>query len=326
MKAMTDHSAIHYFNREVSCAYLGEQYTVRDNGAVLKHSQANKRPRPTDNFWTFGKPNDKTGYMEIASVRIHRIIANAFHGEPPSKGHVVDHIDTNKKNNRPEHLRWVTRLENVLLNPITVRRIEFACGCSVEEFLAHPSKYRDRFPDPNYKWMCTVSTQEAHSSLDRMLAWAKSDKDPSGGSLGAWIFNRTAFKTQQVELIKAKTVNAVQKNWNTPSEFPCCPQIYGKDPIKKYAENLRPGSVFCKIAFYSSVVSKHATSEDYQNIHVISISDSPKPWAIAKITYENDVFVPTSIGTYFKQDGADKYYCLAQGLEWTGGETFDDLT
>src|SRR6478609_2491960 len=141
---MTKDKAIHDFNREFDCNYEEEKYSVRDNGAVLKHSLRGKKPRPTDNQWTFGKPNVKTGYMEIVSVRVHRIVATAFHGEPPSNGHVVDHIDTNKRNNRPENLRWVTRLENVLLNPITARKIEIICG-SVEAFLADPSKFRDKF-------------------------------------------------------------------------------------------------------------------------------------------------------------------------------------
>jgi hypothetical protein len=117
-----------------------------------------------------GKLNSKSGYLEIASVRIHRIVATAFHGEPPTKEHVVDHIDTNKQNNRPENLRWVTRLENILLNPITARRIEIVCG-SVEAFLADPSKFRDKFKDPNYDWMCTVTSEEAQLSLERMQSW-----------------------------------------------------------------------------------------------------------------------------------------------------------
>ncbi|MDZ7633215.1 MAG: HNH endonuclease signature motif containing protein [Bacteroidales bacterium] len=108
-------------------------YSVPDNGAVLRHTLNDRRTRQTDNKWTFGKQNNRTGYLEIASVRIHRIVATAFHGEPPTKEHVVDHIDTNKQNNRPENLRWVTRLENVLLNPISAKRIAYVCG-SVEEF------------------------------------------------------------------------------------------------------------------------------------------------------------------------------------------------
>jgi hypothetical protein len=95
MLALTEHKA------EIICIYKGERYSVRNNGAVLRFPLEGKRSRPTDNSWTFGKLNTKTGYLEIASVRIHRIVATAFHGEPPTKEHVVDHIDTNKQNNRP---------------------------------------------------------------------------------------------------------------------------------------------------------------------------------------------------------------------------------
>lgn len=116
------------FKLQNECIYKDEKYSVRDNGAVLRYPPDKKRRRSIDNNWTFGKLNIKTGYLEIASVRIHRIVATAFLGEAPTKEHVVDHIDTNKQNNRPENLRWVTRLENILLNPITARRIELVCG------------------------------------------------------------------------------------------------------------------------------------------------------------------------------------------------------
>src|SRR5687767_10125430 len=120
---MTENKSDHNFSRQVECTYKEERHLVRDNGAVLRHPRVGKRARKYDNQWTLGKPNDN-GYMVIASLSIHRIVANAFHGVPPTKGHVVDHIDTNKQNNRPENLRWVTRLENLLLNPITAKRIE----------------------------------------------------------------------------------------------------------------------------------------------------------------------------------------------------------
>jgi hypothetical protein len=224
------------FKQEFVCVYKDERYSVRDNGAVLRYPLDGKKPRPTDNKWTFGKLNSKTGYLEIASVRIHRIIATAFHGEPPSKEHVVDHIDTNKQNNRPDNLRWVTRLENILLNPITARRIELVCG-SVEAFLADPSKFRDKFQEPNYEWMCTVNIQEAQASKERLLAWAKSDQSLQGGTLGEWIYNRNLPKVQVEEvpeLTNSLTQNAKQKNWKTPTEFPCCPKEIGRNPIISY--------------------------------------------------------------------------------------------
>ncbi len=194
------------FKHVVECIYKDEHYSVRDNGAVLRHARKGKSLRKYDNKWTFGKQNSKTGYMEIASVRIHRIVATAFHGEPPTKEHVVDHIDTNKRNNRPENLRWVTRLENVLLNPITVKRIESTCDCRIEEFLADPSKFRDKFPEPNYKWMTTVSKEEAQASLEKLTNWAKTDKPLSGGTLGEWIFKRGKVHNDQRIDVIFKTV------------------------------------------------------------------------------------------------------------------------
>lgn len=319
------------FTREVDCTYKEERYIVRDNGAILRRPAVGKRMRSIDNKWTFGKPNLKNGYMEIACVPIHRIVAVAFLGLKPTNNHVVDHIDTNKRNNRPENLRWVTRLENILLNPITAKRIANACG-SVEAFLADPSKFRDNFLEPNYEWMCTVSIQEAQTSLERMLAWAESDKQPSGGSLGEWIFNRGISQMQPVEpvqersdVIMAKTINAAQRDWRTPSEFPCCPQEYSEEPITTYSVKLKEGAIFCQNELYSSLVFKSALSEDRQSLFVITENkDGIKRWALAKITYENGLFMHTSLHNFFTQEGAEKQYCLAQGLEWTGGDSIDD--
>jgi hypothetical protein len=116
---MKDLTPDHDFSREVDCTFKGERYSVRDNGVLMRYPRIDGRPRPTDNHWTFGKLNSKNGYMFIASIRIHQIVATAFHGVPPTKEYIVDHIDTNKQNNRQENLRWLTRLENILLNPIT---------------------------------------------------------------------------------------------------------------------------------------------------------------------------------------------------------------
>jgi len=182
---------INDFIQEIKCDYKGENYSVRDNGAVLRHPKDGDKPRVTDNKWTFGKPSNKTGYMEIASVRVHRIVASAFHGEAPTSQHVVDHIDTNRRNNRPDNLRWITKLENILLNPITVKKIELSCG-SIEEFLKDPSKLRQGSVDSKYEWMRMVSKEEAATSLRHMQEWAASDKVPTGaGSLGEWIFGRS---------------------------------------------------------------------------------------------------------------------------------------
>ncbi|HQU96500.1 MAG TPA: HNH endonuclease signature motif containing protein [Saprospiraceae bacterium] len=323
---------VNQFEKECNCIYKDEQYSVRDNGAVLRHSlDTNKRKRPIDNKWTFGKLNIRTGYLEIASVRIHRIVASAFHREPPSREFVVDHIDTNRQNNRPENLRWVTRLENILLNPITARRIELVCG-SVEAFLENPSKFRDKFPDPNYEWMCAVSCQEAQASKERLLNWAQSDKPIQGKTLGEWIYNRSLPKVQieeELEMLNSLTPNAVQKarTWKTPSEFPCCPKEKSDYPIDSYFANLYVGYVFSRNQYTSSVIESFAISQDSSTLWIIGKSeerDPVKPYSLSEITYHNDVFVHNSLGTFFQKDGAEKQFTLVQGLEWTGGDSIDD--
>lgn len=47
----------------------------------------------------------------IRSYRISRLVAQAFIPNPGNKP-FVDHIDTNRRNNRAENLRWCTQSEN----------------------------------------------------------------------------------------------------------------------------------------------------------------------------------------------------------------------
>ena len=107
---------IDIFEREMEVEYRGERYRVRDNGSAHRLPQKRQKTRPLDDQWTFGRQGLSTGYMYLSGVPVHRIVCVAFHGEPPTDRHVVYHIDTNRAKNRPENLRWVTRLVNVLLN------------------------------------------------------------------------------------------------------------------------------------------------------------------------------------------------------------------
>lgn len=64
---------------------------------------------------------NSSGYPYIIGGYIHRIIAELFIPNPENKP-CVDHIDTNKFNNRVDNLRWVTHKENSN-NPLTRRHI-----------------------------------------------------------------------------------------------------------------------------------------------------------------------------------------------------------
>ncbi|MDW3649475.1 MAG: HNH endonuclease signature motif containing protein [Bacteroidia bacterium] len=195
------------FKEQKDCTYKSELYSVRDNGAIYRHSRDNKPVRKLDNHWTFGKPT-KQGYMRFASEVVHRIVACAFLGYPPTTQHIVDHKDTNRQNNRPENLRWLTKMENILKNPITVKKIEFYCG-SIDAFLKDPS-ILSKFitEDPNFNWMRTVSAREAQNSWERLRKWSETENDNSSsirGSLGEWIFK--PFKKSEKERIEYELGN-----------------------------------------------------------------------------------------------------------------------
>ena len=188
---------INDFEQEKTCTYKDEVYSVRDNGAIMRHIREGKPKRKNDNLWTFGKPNLISGYLEFAGERVHRIVACAFLGDPPTDQHVVDHIDTNRQNNRPENLRWLTKLENVLLNEITRKKIEYICG-SIEAFLQNPSLLRGHeSEDPNFSWMRTVTKKEAENTLrnwKNLMERPKIDRGNSG-QIDEWIFGNNTLST-----------------------------------------------------------------------------------------------------------------------------------
>lgn len=311
------------------CIYKDEHYSARDNGAVMRHPREGKSIRKDDNVWTFGKPNDKTGYMEIAGQRVHRIVAFAFLGEPPTIQHVVDHIDTNRRNNRPDNLRWLTRLENALNNPITRARIENLCG-SIEAFLADPSILRghERL-DSNFNWMRAVSPEEARASLERLTDWAKEHPKPQGGSLGEWVFQerkpsdipyaQTQYRRPDpIEVepnavpqeTKSLTPNVIQLDWKNPAEFPCCPQQITDKPLETYMANMKEGKVFSKNDYGESTILKYGL-EDSNNLWVMCrVHIGWKTHAMTRITFKDGIFYHENMGIYDIGDEPEKVFEL----------------
>jgi hypothetical protein len=60
------------------------------------------------------------GYVRVCLYRdkkvqrhsVHRLVACAFHGDPPTPSHQAAHNDGNRLNNRASNVRWVTAKEN----------------------------------------------------------------------------------------------------------------------------------------------------------------------------------------------------------------------
>lgn len=51
------------------------------------------------------------GYYSV-QLPLHRVVAHAFHGAPPTRKHVCHHKDGNPRNNSAANLQWLTQGEN----------------------------------------------------------------------------------------------------------------------------------------------------------------------------------------------------------------------
>lgn len=282
--------SINNFKKVVSITYQGEEYSVRDNGAVCRMRRPNRRKRPLDGVWTIGKQCATHGYMRMAGLVVHKMIATAFHGEQPSSAHIVDHIDTNRRNNRVENLRWLTRLENLTSNPKTLRRIEQKWG-SIEGMLQDPNRAEKVEPLSKRSWMPQKAEEIVHEVTDT----------------------------------ESFTPIAMQRNWKTPSAFPSCPDKITDQPLKNYLDQLQGGSIFSHNRFGETLVEIAVLSADGSFLSVVTkIIDGVKSWGLAKITHEKGRYVHAAHGTFFTLIGAEKRHSEMLGKFWEGADSIDD--
>ena len=86
----------------------GYHYKCSTSGRI----SVNGRLCPTSNTNGYKQVGIKHNLRRGSRHFVHRIICEAFHGKPKNNNMIVRHLDGNKKNNKPENLRWRTQNEN----------------------------------------------------------------------------------------------------------------------------------------------------------------------------------------------------------------------
>ena len=351
------------FKEEKTCFYKGEQYSVRDNGAVCRLSRCNAKKRILDDKWTFGKEGNN-GYLYIAGVQAHRIVATAFHGIPAKSEMVVDHMDTNKQNNRPENLRWVTREENILNNPNTVKKIEYMTGRKIDEVIKDPEILHAASASmKKTNWMRPVSKEEADNLKARQQYWISNDKNYSNGSMGEWVFSSYQRKKEEVlrnilrdtkntakhvytptsipdaisdvsddqaedeEYFCASLTDNALQNWRIPTKFLCCPSLSEEQSLNEYFKHLEVDKIFDENKYGTSRITDFDFTTDRKSIIVaLHLKDLPiAAWRLLKITFEKGKFYHQDMESFMEENGVRKYFALATGKEWTGGDVLEDF-
>lgn len=354
---METKALLEVFDRVTQCEYKDRQYLVRDNGAICRLPKEGCRLSKMDNVWSFGTKNPD-GYMIFTgNIRVHQVVCTAFHGPEPQPHMVVDHIDTNRCNNRPENLRWLTRLENALNNDATRKKIIFLCG-SFEAFIENPAILRTKALPPDVSWMKTVTKDEAAACKKHIDEWAKRDSKPlgSGKGLGNWVFsdeemaearkwnggqllpdykpwaqqkaeieemNRRIWEEEHA-LKDSLTPGAKQLDWKTPTEFPQIPQEITDTPLQDYLVRLPKGAIYTRNRWGESPVYDAAMAEDGTHLAVVTEISGATNYALSEVYFQDEFFVHKSIRTFFTEEGAQKYFAESLGREWTGGDDLED--
>lgn len=86
----------------------------------IRSRKGNRKSRILSTTLRGGGPHGAQKYLAVitslggkcASQSVHRLVAMAFHGEPPYPGAHVCHADGDPKNNTPGNLRWGTAKDN----------------------------------------------------------------------------------------------------------------------------------------------------------------------------------------------------------------------
>jgi hypothetical protein len=106
------------FNAEWRAIPGWPEYSVSEDGNVCRVMRGpGARPGHVLKPWL----NRQTQYLFVGlwrdnrgrGIPVHRLVALAFLGQPPSEDHVVAHCDGSRDNNQPWNLRWATQKENV---------------------------------------------------------------------------------------------------------------------------------------------------------------------------------------------------------------------
>ena len=65
-------------------------------------------------------------------------------------------------------------------------------------------------------------------------------------------------------------------------------------------------------------------AEDGRHLAVVTTIPGVTHFALSEVTFENGFFIHKSIRTFFTEEGAQKYFTVSRGLEWTDGDVMED--
>ena len=164
--------------------------------------------------------------------------------------------------------------------------------------------------------------QRLHTAPTRDKEWMYKPPHPAGGLYAPFV---TSTISEGIMKDARSPKVAAQIKWNTPTDFPHCPEEVTDDALTRYAKDLKSGVVFCKNDFWTSIVDTVVVLDAGSRLAVATHPQSGLKAAVALVYIQEGRIVHETAGTFFTEDGVKKCLTELQGQEWTGPEVFDDF-
>lgn len=154
------------------------------------------------------KSSKKSGYPFVVLYKdgerkqtfIHRLVASAFIPNTDNKP-CIDHINTDRTDNRVENLRWVTYKEN-MNNPLTIEK-----KMGENNPKTKPIIQFSKDGEFMQKWHCIVSVERElnikHSNIIKVI---NGDRKTAGGFIWGYAddYEQIPFKVFDLEMYEKK--------------------------------------------------------------------------------------------------------------------------
>lgn len=137
---------------------------------------------------------------KVKQTLIHRLVASAFIPNTDNKP-CIDHINTNRTDNRVENLMWVTYKEN-MNNPLTIEK-----KIGENNPKTKPIIQFSKDGEFMQKWSCIVSVERKlnipHSNIIKVI---NGDRKTAGGYKWGYVadYERIPFKVFDLEIYRKK--------------------------------------------------------------------------------------------------------------------------